>query len=56
MRARIGDFSATASTRDGAGSTPDGNDLVNAAWSGDGPKIELFITRGIGDVTVVSVD
>jgi hypothetical protein len=53
----VGDFTAEGFTRDGSsGSTPDGGDLVNAAWSGDGPKIELFITHGIGDVKVVSVD
>lgn len=53
----LGDFTAEGFTRDGSsGSTPNPDDLVNSAWSGDGPKIELFITYGIGDVTVVSVD
>lgn len=53
----LGDFSADGFERDdSAGATPDGNDLVNDAFAGDGPKIELFITRGIGEVTVVSVD
>ncbi len=53
----LGDFTAHNFERDdSAGATPDGNDLVNAAYSADGPKIELFLTRGIGDVRVVSVD
>jgi len=34
----------------------DGSDLVNDAWSGSGPKIELTLTRGIGGAKIVSVD
>jgi len=45
----IGDLSAPGFSRDGA-------DLVNAAWSGSGTKIELSITRGLGDVKIISVD
>jgi hypothetical protein len=45
----LGDLSAE-------GFSEDGNDLVNAAWSGTGPKIDILLTRGIGEVKVVSVD
>jgi len=29
-----------------------GEDLVNAAWTGTGPKLDLNVTRGLGDVTI----
>jgi len=52
----LGEFAAPGFSDEADGSTPGRNGLVNAAWSGTGPKIELYITRGIGDVKVVSVD
>ena len=30
--------------------------LVNSAWAGSGPKIELDLTRGVGEIKVTSVD
>ena len=30
--------------------------LVNSAWSGPGPKIELDLTRGVGKIRVASTD
>jgi hypothetical protein len=45
----IGDFSAD-------GFKADGITWVNDAWSGTGPKIEIDLTRGIGDVTLTLVD
>ncbi len=37
------------------GFTAEGRDLVNAAYSGSGPKLEMRLTRGIGEVRVVQV-
>jgi hypothetical protein len=45
----LGDLEADGFSRDG-------DDLVNAAWSAAGPKLQVFMTRGVGDVKVVSVD
>jgi len=48
-------------SKDGLGdiSTPgfsaEGDDLVNAAYSGAGPKIEIQLTRGVGEVRVIQV-
>jgi hypothetical protein len=33
-----------------------GSDFVNEAYSGTGPKIEIDLNRGVGDVTLVLVD
>lgn len=33
-----------------------GNAWVNEAWSGTGPKIDIGLTRGVGDVTLELVD
>ena len=30
--------------------------LVNSAWAGSGPKMELDLTRGVGEIKVTSVD
>jgi len=46
----LGDFAAQGFTLDGA------HTYVNAAYSAAGPKIELDLVRGIGDVTLVLVD
>lgn len=44
----VGHFSAD-------GFTAQGNSWVNDAYSGTGPKIEIDLTRGVGDVTLVLV-
>lgn len=46
----IGEFVADGFTTQGS------NAYVNAAYSGSGPKIELDLVRGVGDVTLVLVD
>lgn len=38
------------------GLTVDGDDYVNEAWSGSGPKIDIRLQRGIGQVNLVVVD
>lgn len=38
------------------GFSKQGNNLVNGAYSEAGPTITLYITRGVGDVKIVSVD
>jgi len=45
----VGDFSAD-------GFISQGNAWVNEAYSGPGPKIEIDLVRGVGDVTLVLVD
>jgi hypothetical protein len=45
----VGQFSAD-------GFTAQGNYWVNAAYGGAGPKIEIDLIRGVGDVTLVLVD
>jgi hypothetical protein len=45
----VGRFSAD-------GFTSQGNAWVNAAYSGTGPKIEIDLIRGVGDVTIIQVD
>jgi hypothetical protein len=37
-----------------AGFTKSDGGLVNSAWSKAGPKIDLTLTRGVGDITVTS--
>jgi len=37
------------------GFTKDGDDLVNAAYSNSGPKLEINLTRGVGEVVVEQV-
>jgi hypothetical protein len=44
----VGTFSAP-------GFTDDGGAKVNAAWSQPGPKIDLRLTRGVGEVRVIQV-
>ncbi len=41
----VGDFTAD-------GFIADGEDWVNAAWSQPGPKIDIELQRGVGDVTL----
>lgn len=38
------------------GFTESNGGLVNSAWNGAGPKIDLTLTHGMGDVTVVSAE
>lgn len=38
------------------GFTESGADFTNAAWSGTGPKIDIELVRGVGDVTLTLVD
>jgi hypothetical protein len=38
------------------GFTKDGDSLVNAAWSQPGPKIDLALTRGVGEIKVISAE
>jgi hypothetical protein len=45
----VGDFAAD-------GFTAQGNTWVNDAYSAAGPKIEIDLVRGVGDVTLVMVD
>ncbi|MDO8964447.1 MAG: toast rack family protein [Coriobacteriia bacterium] len=44
----LGDYTAD-------GFRADGNSWVNDAWGGPGPKIEIDLIRGVGDVTLVMV-
>jgi len=34
----------------------DGRDYVNASWDEPGPKMLIYLQRGVGDVRLVSVD
>jgi hypothetical protein len=45
----IGNFAAD-------GFTAEGNAWVDAAYAGAGPKMEIRINRGVGDVTIVMTD
>jgi hypothetical protein len=45
----VGHFSAD-------GFTARGDSWVNDAYSGSGPKIEIDLVRGVGDITLVMVD
>ena len=38
------------------GFTHEGNDFVNAAWAGTGPKIDISLDHGVGDLRLVLVD
>ena len=41
---------------DAAGFTKADGGLVNAAWGKPGPRIDLTLTRGIGEMSVTSAD